>query len=155
MAVNKFILQGRLTADPEIKQTQSGVSCASFTLAWSEKYKEIETKCFQRCKAWRGTADFLGKYFAKGQELVAVGKMVTEEWEKDGQKRSQQIFVVDEVNFSGKRQDAPQGSQSGINPQGNNYMPSAYSSDSGSSGAAQGSVKAPEFEVVEDNDLPF
>lgn len=155
MAVNKFILQGRLTADPEIKQTQSGVSCASFTLAWSEKYKEIETKCFQRCKAWRGTADFLGKYFAKGQELVAVGKMVTEEWEKDGQKRSQQIFVVDEVNFSGKRQDAPQGSQSGINPQGNNYMPSAYSPDSGSSGAAQDSVKAPEFEVVEDNDLPF
>lgn len=155
MAVNKFILQGRLTADPEIKQTQSGVSCASFTLAWSEKYKEIETKCFQRCKAWRGTADFLGKYFAKGQELVAVGKMVTEEWEKDGQKRSQQIFVVDEVNFSGKRQDAPQGSQSGINPQGNNYMPSTYSPNSGSSGAAQGSIKAPEFEVVEDNELPF
>lgn len=155
MAVNKFILQGRLTADPEIKQTQSGVSCASFTLAWSEKYKEIETKCFQRCKAWRGTADFLGKYFTKGQELVAVGKMVTEEWEKDGQKRSQQVLVVDEVHFSGKRQDAPQGSQSGANVQGGNYMPSVYSPDSGSSGAAQGGVKAPAFEVVEDNDLPF
>lgn len=153
--INKMILQGRLTADPEIKQTQSGVSCASFTVAWSEKYKEIETKCFQRCKAWRGTADFLGKYFAKGQEIIVCGKMVTEEWEKDGQKRSQQVLVVDEVHFSGKRQDAPQGSQNSINPQGNNYMPSAYSPGSGSSGAAQGGVKAPEFEVVEDNDLPF
>lgn len=155
MAVNKFILQGRLTADPEIKQTQSGVSCASFTLAWSEKYKEIETKCFQRCKAWRGTADFLGKYFAKGQELVAVGKMVTEEWEKDGQKRSQQVLVVDEVHFSGKRQDAPQGSTGGGIPQGSNYTLSAFAPDTGPSGTSQGSVKAPAFEVVEDNDLPF
>lgn len=155
MAVNKFILQGRLTADPEIKQTQSGVSCASFTLAWSEKYKEIETKCFQRCKAWRGTADFLGKYFTKGQELVAVGKMVTEEWEKDGQKRSQQVLVVDEVHFSGKRQDAPQGSVGSGIPQGSNYMPSAFAPDTGSSGTPQGGAKAPAFEVVEDNDLPF
>ena len=57
--VNKFILQGRLTADPELKQTQSGVSCANLTIAWSEKYKETETKCFQRCKAWRSTADFI------------------------------------------------------------------------------------------------
>ena len=155
MAVNRFILQGRLTADPEIKQTQSGVSCAVFTVAWSEKYKEIETKCFQRCKAWRGTADFLGKYFTKGQELVAVGKMVTEEWEKDGQKRSQQVLVVDEVHFSGKRQDAPQGAQGGINPQGSNYMPSDYSSGGGSSGTAQGGVSAPQFETVKDDDLPF
>ena len=81
--------------------------------------------------------------------------MVTEEWEKDGQKRSQQVLVVDEVHFSGKRQDAPQGSQSGANVQGGNYMPSAYSPDSGSSGAAQGGVTAPPFETVKDDDLPF
>ena len=86
---------------------------------------------------------------------MAVGKMVTEEWEKDGQKRSQQVLVVDEVHFSGKRQGAPQGAQGGINPQGSNYMPSVYSPDSGSSGAAQGGVSAPQFETVKDDDLPF
>ena len=81
--------------------------------------------------------------------------MVTEEWEKDGQKRSQQVLVVDEVHFSGKRQDASQGSQSGANMQGGNYMPSAYSPDSGLPGAAQGGVTAPPFETVKDDDLPF
>ena len=153
--LNKFVLQGRLTAAPEIKQTQSGVSNVAFTVAWSEKYKDVETKCFQRCKAWRGTADFLGKYFAKGQELIVSGKMVTEEWEKDGQKHSAQILVADEVHFCGKRQDAPQGAQGGINPQGSNYMPSDYSSGGGSSGTAQGGVSAPQFETVKDDDLPF
>lgn len=153
--LNKFVLQGRLTAAPEVKQTQSGVSNVAFTVAWSEKYKDVETKCFQRCKAWRGTADFLGKYFAKGQELIVSGKMVTEEWEKDGQKHSAQILVADEVHFCGKRQDALQGSQSGDSLQGNAYMPSAYVPDTGSSGTSQNGVNTPKFETVKDDDLPF
>ena len=144
--INKMILQGRLTADPEIKQTQSGVSCASFTVAWSEKYKEIETKCFQRCKAWRGTADFLGKYFAKGQEIIVCGKMVTEEWEKDGQKRSAQILSVDDVHFCGKKQDAPQGTQSSANMQSSTNFTTDYS----------GLTSASTPPVTElDSDLPF
>ena len=61
--VNKLIYQGRLTADPELKRTQSDVSNMEFTIAWSEKYKESETKCFLRCKAWRNTAEFIDKYF--------------------------------------------------------------------------------------------
>lgn len=144
--INKMILQGRLTADPEIKQTQSGVSCASFTVAWSEKYKEIETKCFQRCKAWRGTADFLGKYFAKGQEIIVCGKMVTEEWEKDGQKRSAQILSVDDVHFCGKKQDAPQGAQGGGNVQGNSGVTLDYSGLASAPAAPQTAL---------DDDLPF
>lgn len=148
--VNKFILQGRLTAAPEIKQTQSGVSCANFTVAWSEKYKEVETKCFQRCKAWRGTADFLGKYFTKGQELIVVGKMNTETWEKDGQKNSAQVLIVDEVSFCGSKgtQDgagAAQGTQTAA------YMPDAYAPQ-----AAAGQPAAPTFETISGDDaLPF
>lgn len=148
--VNKFILQGRLTAAPEIKQTQSGVSCANFTVAWSEKYKETETKCFQRCRAWRGTADFLGKYFTKGQELIVVGKMNTETWEKDGQKNSAQVLVVDEVSFCGSKgtQDgagAAQGAQTAA------YMPDAYAPQT-----AAGQPAAPSFETISGDDaLPF
>ena len=139
--VNKFILQGRLTTDPEIKQTPSGVSCANFTVTWSEKYKEVETKCFQRCKAWRATADFLGNYFKKGQEVIVVGKMVTEQWEKDGQKQSAQVLTVDEASFCGsKRDNAGEGA------------PAAYAPPV----AAQMPAGTPKFEEVSgDEALPF
>lgn len=97
-----MIFQGRLVADIELKFAGES-SCAEFTIAWSEKYKEKETKCFLRCKAWRATADFLDKYFSKGQEIVIVGKMVTEEWTKDGEKKNRTICVVDEVSFCGSK----------------------------------------------------
>ena len=140
--VNEFILQGRLTADPEIKQTPSGVSVANFTVAWSEKYKEVETKCFQRCKAWRSTADFIGKYFAKGQEIEVVGKVITEQWEKDGQKRSEQVLTVKEAHFWGSK-SANQGDAAPTQA----YTPPAAQTMPGGT---------PQFETVGDDDqLPF
>lgn len=142
--VNKFILQGRLTADPEIKQTQSGVSYLNFTVAWSNKYKEIEEKCFQNCKAWRNTADFIGKYFAKGQEITVVGKVVTEQWEKDGHKHSAQVLIADEAHFCGSKKDN----------QGEG-APAAYAGGNTPPAAAQmpSDVK---FETVSsDDELPF
>ena len=139
--VNKFILQGRLTADPEIKQTPSGVSAATFTVAWSEKYKEVETKCFQRCKAWRSTADFIGKYFTKGQEIIVAGKMATEQWEKDGQKYSAQVLTVDEASFCGSK-SASQGESAPAQA----YAPPAAQTMPGGT---------PQFETVNDDALPF
>lgn len=101
--INKMILQGRLTADIELRRTQSDVANTEFTIAWSEKYKEVETRCFMRCKAWRQTAEFLDKYFRKGQEILIEGHMVTEEWEKDGKKKSRTICLIDKVNFCGSK----------------------------------------------------
>lgn len=101
--VNKLILQGRFVADPELKYTQSQVAVCEFTLAWSEKYKEVETKCFLRCKAWRSNAEFIEKYFSKGQEAAVEGRMVTEQWEADGEKKSRTICVVDKINFCGSK----------------------------------------------------
>ena len=75
--LNKLLYQGRLVADPEVKQTQRGVSFLEITIAWSEKYKETETSCFMRCKAWRNTAEFIGKWFRKGQEILIEGHMLT------------------------------------------------------------------------------
>lgn len=100
--VNRVILQGRLVRDPELKDV-GGFPMAEFTVAWSEKYKDNETKCFLRCKAWRNTADFVSKYFVKGQELIIEGKMVTEEWEKDGQKQSRSLCTVEKVDFCGPK----------------------------------------------------
>lgn len=96
--VNKTIIQGRLTKEPELRKTQSGVANLLFTVAWSEKYKEIETKCFLLCKAWRGTAEFIANYFNKGSEIVLEGRMVTETWSDDKQVT---LLTVDKAHFAG------------------------------------------------------
>ena len=100
--INKVILQGRLTAKPEIKEV-GGFNMTEFSVAWNEKRNERENKCFLRCKAWRSSADFLNKYFDKGQEIVIEGQLITEEWEKDGQKQSRTICNVEKVNFCGSK----------------------------------------------------
>lgn len=99
---NKVIYQGRLTADPELKDA-GGFACLEFTVAWSEKYKERETRCFLRCKAWRNTAEFISKFFKKGQEIIIDGQLVTEEWTKDGQKQSRTICNVEKAHFCGSK----------------------------------------------------
>lgn len=109
--INKVILQGRLTANPEKKEV-GGFSLCEFTVAWSEKVKDFEKKCFLRCKAWRGTADFLEKYFVKGQEIIVEGQNVTEEWEKDGQKQSRTICNVEKISFCGSKSDSSARSES-------------------------------------------
>ena len=98
--LNNFILQCRLTKDVEYGTTNSGVSYANFSVAWNEKYNENEQQLFMNCKAWRGTADLLNKYFKKGDELVIEGKLVTETYEKDGQNKSSTRMVVDRVHFT-------------------------------------------------------
>lgn len=99
---NKVILQGRLTRKPELEQ-KGGFSYCEFTVAWSEKIKETEKKCFARCKAWRNTAEFVSKYFDKGQECVVEGQLLTESWEKDGQKNSATLIGVEKVHFCGSK----------------------------------------------------
>lgn len=104
--INRIVLQGRLVAKPEVKEV-GGFNMTEFTVAWSEKYKEIEKKCFLRCKAWRNTAEFLEKYFDKGQEILIEGNMATETWEKDGQTQIRTICNVEKVHFCGKKADTP------------------------------------------------
>jgi single-strand DNA-binding protein len=111
--VNKVIYQGRLTADLEVKYTQSNVAYAEFTIAWSEKYKEMETKSFLRCKAWRNNAEFIEKYFKKGTMILIEGHMVTEEWEANGEKKSRSICLIDRAHFCGDRGHQSNNQQTG------------------------------------------
>lgn len=99
--INKVIIQGRLTKDPELKHTQSGISKLLFTVAWSEKYKEVETKCFLLCEAWRQTAEFINNYFRKGQEINLEGHMVTEDW--NGEQVT--FCTIDKAHFCGSKAD--------------------------------------------------
>lgn len=106
--INHVTIQGRLTKDPEVKTTQSGIKFCNFTVAWSEKYKEVESKCFLSCKAWRQTAELLGKYWQKGKEILLEGRLLTEEWEKDGQKQSRTVLDVQNIHFTAKAEKGNQ-----------------------------------------------
>lgn len=107
--VNNVIYQGRLTADPELKKTQSGVCLVEFTLAWNNKYKDTETNCFLRCKAWRNTAEFISNYFSKGKEMLVEGSLETNEWtDESGQNRSRTLLTVNKAHFCGGKQSDSQ-----------------------------------------------
>lgn len=102
--VNHMTLQGRLTRDPELKTTNNGVSVCSVIVAWSEKRGENENKLFMPVTAWRGTAEMLAKYFAKGREIVVEGRVQQREWTDNNGNRRQVIEMqADRVHFCGPK----------------------------------------------------
>ena len=101
--LNRIIIMGRLTQDPTLRTTQSGVSVCSFTIAvdrdFSGKGEEKQTDFFD-CTAWRGTADFVGKYFSKGRMIVVDGSLQNDKWtDKDGNNRVSAKVVANNVYF--------------------------------------------------------
>ena len=122
--LNVAIIMGRLMRDPELRRTGSGIAVASFTVAVDRDFasdgQEKETD-FLDCVAWRGTAEFVEKYFKKGSMIALKGRLQIRSWtDKDGNKRRSAEIVADNVYFGeSKKQD--QGSQSGF--QGQGYQP--------------------------------
>ena len=101
--LNKIILMGRLTRDPELRKTGNGTAVASFTLAVDRDYKpqdgERETD-FIDIVAWRGTGEFVSKYFTKGRMAVVEGRLQVQDWtDKDGNKRRSTEVIADSVYF--------------------------------------------------------
>lgn len=140
---NKVILGGRLTADVETKQTPSGVPVCNFSIAVNRKYsKDGEQQAdFINCQAWRGTAEFIGKYFRKGSSICVIGSIQTRSWkDKDGSNRYATEVIVDEANFVDGKNDA-QGAETA---RPNTYIPDAYTAP-----------QTPKYEDVRDDDLPF
>lgn len=123
--LNKMTIQGRLTRDPELRHTQSGTAVASFTLAWSEKYKENEQKLFLPCVAWGHNGEFASRYFTKGQEAIAEGKLTTRHWQdKNGNNRETVELIVDKLHFCGAKKDG--GSSYGCNSVSQEPVPLVY-----------------------------
>lgn len=107
--LNKTIVQGRLIADPELKTVGDGVALATFRVAWSERYKDKETKLYLNCTAWRGQAEMISKYFYKGKEIVVEGRLETHTWQdQNGENRSAIDLNVDKVHFVGPKTEAPE-----------------------------------------------
>ena len=108
--LNNVTLMGRLTAEPQLRYTTSQIPVCSFTLACDADYKKDEV-LFQEVVAWRNTAEFVSKYFHKGQLCVVHGRLENKRWEaQDGSKREKTQVVAEHVYFGGdKKQSNPGG----------------------------------------------
>lgn len=109
--MNKIIIKGRLTADPELKNTPSGVPVCTVTVAvdraYAAKGEEKQTDFFT-VETWRHTAEFVAKYFVKGQEALIEGSMRCEKFtDKDGNNRTKWKLVADSAEFCGSKKDKP------------------------------------------------
>ena len=130
--LNKVVLCGRLTANPELKTTQSGISVASFTLAVNRRYsKENQEVDFINCIAWRQTAEFISRYFSKGSSLAVTGSIQTRTWtDNNNQKRFATEVVVDEAMFvDGKNDNKPANEASLAEVYADNMQPVADDED--------------------------
>ena len=156
--LNHITIMGRLTRDPELRRTGSGVAVASFTVAVDRDFGgrdggEKETD-FIDCVAWRQTGEFVSKYFTKGRMIVVSGRLQIRSWtDKDGNKRRTAEVVADNCYFgdSNKRE----GDSSAF---GGNSFANAYSAPAGFGGySAPAGNPASDFAMLEDDDaqLPF
>ena len=146
MAFNKVILMGNLTADPEVKVTQSGISVCSFSIAVNRKGAKNGEVDFIRCQAWRQQAEFIGKYFKKGKPILVCGQLQTRTWtDTQGNKREAADVVADEISFVGSAESSTETKNEPVTMP---HMPSAY-----------GGVNNPGFEPIPanagDEGLPF
>lgn len=121
MSLNKIIIMGRLTKDPELRHTPSGVAVASFTIACDRDFKDKSTgeknTDFIDVVAWRSTGEFVSKHFTKGRMAVAEGRLQMREWtDKEGNKRRSAEVVADNVYFGDSKKDGDAAAAKNQNP---------------------------------------
>ena len=150
--LNHITIMGRLTRDPELRRTGSGVAVASFTLAVDRDFGKNENgereTDFIDCVAWRQTGEFVSKYFAKGRMAVVSGRLQIRSWtDKDGNKRRTAEIVADNVYFGDSKRDGDSGSAFGSAPAASGF--GGYS--------APAPAPASDFAMLDDDDaqLPF
>lgn len=104
--LNLIVLQGRLTKAPELRKTQNDIAVCTFTLA-VDRDRDRGKADFVKCVAWRSTAEFMTKYFVKGQMAIVTGSLQSRDWtDKEGNKRTDWEVQVDLVNFAGEKKTA-------------------------------------------------
>ena len=175
--LNHIVIMGRLTRDPELRRTGSGIAVASFSVAVDRDFGgrdggEKETD-FIDCVAWRHTGEFVSKYFTKGSMIVVSGRLQIRSWnDKDGNKRRTAEVVADNCYFGESKRDQGNSYGGGNTYGGNSYGGSSYGGNQGGYGgnnygqqqsggfggyAQPASAPASDFAMLEDDDaqLPF
>ena len=147
--MNKVILMGRLTRDPEMRQTPNGVSVCSFSIAVNRRFAKDgqQNADFINCTAWRQQAEFICKYFQKGAMIAVVGNLQSRSWEnQEGKKQYSTDVVVDEVYFTGSKNDGSSQGDGGFS------APAPQRNDS-----SFGDIDSMGFQTIDgsEDDLPF
>ena len=151
--LNHITLMGRLTRDPELRRTGSGVAVASFSIAVDRDFGgrdggEKKTD-FIDCVAWRQTGEFISKYFTKGRMIVVDGRLEMRDWtDKEGNKRRSAEVIVANAYFGDSKRDG----------EGSSYSGSSFSAPAGGFGGYSApSSSASDFAMLDDDDaqLPF
>ena len=169
--LNHITIMGRLTRDPELRRTSSGVAVASFRVAVDRDYSpkdgsERKTD-FIDCVAWRSTGEFISKYFTKGRMIVVDGRLEMRDWtDKDGNKRTSAEIIVENAYFGDSKRDGDNGGNFGGNSYGGNNYGGGNSYGGNNYGgyapqapaySAPASAPASDFAMLDDDDaqLPF
>ena len=160
--LNKIILMGRLTRDPELRRTGTGTAVTSFSLAVDRDFKsqsgEKETD-FIDIVAWRSTAEFVSKYFTKGRMAVVEGRLQFRDWtDRDGNKRRTAEVIADNVYFGDSKRDAEAGGyvapSGGFGAPAGGYAPPPAAPSGGYSAPMGGGDQFAELSD-DDGELPF
>lgn len=151
--MNKVILMGRLTRDPEMRQTTGGIQVCSFSIAVNRRFAKDgqQNADFINCTAWRQQAEFICKYFHKGAMIAIVGNLQSHSWEnQEGKRQYSTDVVVEEVHFTGSRQE----SQTGVQEGGFNMTQPAPQPETDN---VFGDIDSMGFQTIEgsEDDLPF
>ena len=159
--LNTAIIMGRLTADPELKSTGSGVSVCSFTVAVDRRFKgqnEERQTDFIRCVVWRQSAEFLARYFKKGSMVAVTGSIQVRNYEdKNGNRREAVELVADQISFTGERNPGNAGGGYRDNAPPLPEPPPEQRQQQGQQAQpAYSTASAADFdEIAGDDDLPF
>lgn len=173
--LNHIVIMGRLTRDPELRRTGSGIAVASFSVAVDRDFGKNENgekeTDFIDCVAWRNTAEYVSKYVTKGRMVAVSGRLQIRSWtDKEGNKRRTAEVVADNVYFGDSRRDSENGGNAygANNYGGNSYGGNSYGGYSAPNPApapapsyggypAPASAPASDFAMLEDDDaqLPF
>ncbi len=147
--MNKVVLMGRLTRDPELRFTNtSNTALCRFTLAVNRKFSKTNEADFINVVAWRKTAEFCGNYFKKGQQVAVVGSIQTRSWDDNEGKRHYATDVVaDEAYFADSKRNDSGFAGGNVPPVQNTGGPAADNNDTGNTEGF--------YPIEEDDDLPF
>ena len=146
MSINKVMISGNLTRDPELRQTAGGMPVLGFGVAVNDRRKNPQTNewedypNFIDCTMFGNRAESVSKFLSKGSKVCIEGKLRWSQWERDGQKRSKIEVIVDEIEF--------------MTPRGEGGAPSGSTHHEQHSGGSSRVPAAPEIEVY-DEDIPF
>ena len=155
--LNSVIIMGRLTADPELRTTPNGLSVTSFTVAVDRNYKSGDERQtdFISVVAWRGTADFVTRFFKKGQMIAVQGSLQVRNYEdKNGNKRTAYDVIADNVSFCGSKNEGGNNTYAAARPESAPAV-SYQSADAGSFSVLPDDNQGFPFGADDDEGLPF